>query len=124
MDVDSFAGDCNGGALRSALGVAEDEVLVGMSASLSATWKQHAVFVEMAARLAETFPRVRFVAFGSEPRRTGRRVYDRTWRYYQGLQEQVQRLGEAGRRHTAAHYSLEQHVRQMARLLQGVAVVT
>lgn len=93
VELDSFAGEIKGNELRETLGVATDEVLIAMSASLSAVWKQHGVFIEMAALLADRFPHVRFAAFGPEPKQTGRRLYDGPWYYYQKLKSRVRTLG-------------------------------
>lgn len=93
VDVTSFGQEARGGALRQSLGVTDEQFLIGMAASLSSTWKQHSVFIEMAARLVDRFPQIRFAAFGPEPQRHRNPAYNQPWRYYQGLRAQVTRLG-------------------------------
>ncbi|MDL1894828.1 glycosyltransferase family 4 protein [Anaerolineae bacterium CFX7] len=93
VNVASFCQEPKGRVLRRELGVPDDALVVGMAASLSSVWKQHSVFIEMAARLADHFPHLWFVAFGPEPRRYRNPTYNQPWRYYQGLKDQVTRLG-------------------------------
>ena len=76
-----------GGPLRDELGIGSEEVLVGMVANVAATMKRHGLFIEVAARLADAWPRARFVLFGADARR-GR--LDRTAsRYAAGLRDRV-----------------------------------
>ena len=50
--------------LRQHLGIAEDGLLVGMVASLGAFWKQHEVFLRMAALLKDRFPKSSLATLG------------------------------------------------------------
>jgi glycosyltransferase involved in cell wall biosynthesis len=93
VDTARFRGDLKGRDLRLALGVKDDEVLVGMAASLSSTWKKHSLFIEMAADLAPKFPHVRFAMFGPEPKRQANSMYNQPWSYFEGLKQQTDRLG-------------------------------
>lgn len=88
-----FEKESNGLALRETLGIQPGQFVVGMAASLSSVWKEHAVFIEMAALLADEFPKMVFAAFGSEPKKHRNPAYNQPWRYYQGLQQHVRRLG-------------------------------
>jgi glycosyltransferase involved in cell wall biosynthesis len=88
IDLELFADEKKGVHLRRRLHVASDEWLVGMIASLGAEWKRHEIFIEMAARLKERVPKVRFVHFGKIPDPS---TYH--WEYYQHLCELVHRLG-------------------------------
>lgn len=87
-----YAGNANGLALRETLGVREDCCVVGMSASLASTWKQHNLFIEMAALLAPVFPNVVFVVFGAEPKKHRNPVYNRPWHYFCALKARVAHL--------------------------------
>ena len=97
VNLQSFAGDLNGKELRQSLGASDNELLVGMVASLSSIWKKHAIFIEMASHLAAQSPHVRFAVFGAEPEQHANSAYNRPWEYYQSLKQQVHRLG-LGRR--------------------------
>ena len=93
VEIERFRNHQRGTALRQQLGMGEDEVLIGMVAALSATWKQHRYFVEMAAQLASRYPQARFAAFGTPPPRKRNPLYRRTWYHFQQLQQQVQEAG-------------------------------
>lgn len=70
--------------LRERLGLAEDQLLVGMVASLASTWKQHEVFIEMAGLLASREPNARFLLIG--PQASAKRwPHDLAYRYQKGL---------------------------------------
>jgi glycosyltransferase involved in cell wall biosynthesis len=91
--LSDFQSGETGEALRTKLGIAHDQFVVGMSASLSATWKQHDVFIEMAGLLANRLTGIAFVAFGPEPRPYANSIYNRPWHYYRTLRQQVSALG-------------------------------
>jgi len=75
--------------LRRSLGLETRHQLIGMVASLTAAWKQHELFIDMAALLKENYPLARFAAFGPEPRNTGSWLYNSSWNHYQRLRQQV-----------------------------------
>lgn len=89
VNLSDFQGSLGGQALREKLGIQNNQFVVAMSASLSSTWKQHAVFIEMASLLAPRYPETVFVAFGPEPQKHNNPVYNRPWEYYQGLKRNV-----------------------------------
>lgn len=93
VNLADFDGAHRGAALREKLGIGSDVFLVGMSASLSATWKRHDVFIKMAALLAERFPQMIFVVFGAQPQRYRNPAYNRPWDYYASLQALVKTFG-------------------------------
>lgn len=97
VDVEAYRGELNGHEVRQRLGVARDEILVGMTAALSATWKQHQLFVDAAVLAAQRCPRLRFVAFGNPPVKTGRTLYDGPWHYHENLRARVGELGLSDR---------------------------
>ena len=97
VNTNKFTGNLNGRELRQSLGVSDKEILIGMVASLSSTWKRHDLFIEMASLLTVRFPNVRFAIFGPEPERHVNSVYNQQWDYYQGLQRQVYQHGLDGR---------------------------
>lgn len=90
--LSDFEGNLRGKELRQHLGVADNECLIGMSASLSSVWKQHHLFIQMASILARANLNVRFVAFGPEPVQHRNPIYNRPWEYYQSLRYEVDRL--------------------------------
>lgn len=70
--------------LRAKLGLRDDQMLVGMVASLASMWKQHEVFIEMAGLLAAREPNVHFLLIG--PRPTAKRwPHDLAYRYNKRL---------------------------------------
>lgn len=83
VDHNKFTGCLNGRELRHRLGISDEELLIGMVASLSSTWKRHALYIEMASVLARRFPNVRFAIFGPEPNRHVNSAYNQAWDYYQ-----------------------------------------
>lgn len=93
VNLADFDGVQRGAALREKLGIRPDQFVVGMSASLSATWKRHDVFIEMAALLAKRFPQMVFVVFGAQPQRYSNPAYNRPWQYYQSLRAMIQTSG-------------------------------
>lgn len=93
VNLSAFDHPGAGAALRETLGIPQNRFLVGMSASLSSTWKRHEVFIKMAALLAARYPEMIFVVFGSQPRRYNNPAYNRPWQYYRSLQGQVKTLG-------------------------------
>ena len=76
--------------LRERLHLRPEEKLVGMVASLSSTWKEHDVFIDMAGQLAGRFA-VHFALIGPFPRQ-GRWPHDLLWKYFLGLRRQAERL--------------------------------
>lgn len=93
VDPAFFEGDLDGQGLREKLGIKKEQIVVGMSASLASTWKQHDVFIEMAALLAPTYPDAVFVVFGAEPKKHRNPVYNRPWHYFRTLKVRVTDLG-------------------------------
>lgn len=93
VNLADFQGDLGGLALRQKIGVSNDKFVVAMAASLSSTWKRHGIFIEMASLLARQFPDLFFVAFGPEPQKHKNPIYNRPWKYYQGLKEKVGAMG-------------------------------
>lgn len=92
VELDDFHLPDSGLSLRAKLGISPDQFLVGMSASLSSTWKRHDLFIEMASLVAACLPNVSFVVFGSTPRQYRNPAYNRPWRYYQSLQAKVKTI--------------------------------
>lgn len=93
VEVERFRDHRRGLALRQQLGISPDELLIGMVAALSATWKQHRYFMEMATLLADRYPQACFAAFGTPPVRKRNPAYRRPWDYFQQLQQQVHQAG-------------------------------
>ncbi|MGC1375512.1 MAG: glycosyltransferase family 4 protein [Anaerolineales bacterium] len=89
VDLADFQSVGRGLALRASLGIPAACFLVGMSASLSARWKQHGLFIKMASLLSVRFPEMRFVIFGSTPCKYVNPAYNYPWNYYQTLIAQV-----------------------------------
>jgi glycosyltransferase involved in cell wall biosynthesis len=67
LDLRDFHQPADGKTLRTLLHIQDDEFLVGLIASINASWKKHEIFIQMAALLKETLPKVRFVHFGHIP---------------------------------------------------------
>ena len=67
LDITPFQINNSGKALRRQLGFMDDDLVVGMVASLGAQWKQHDLFIEMASILNKQIPNVKFVHFGAIP---------------------------------------------------------
>ena len=88
VDLELFRNSAKGISLRQHLGIAEDGLLVGMVASLGAFWKQHEVFLRMAALLKDRFPKVQFGHFGPVPNPS---TYH--GRYHQHLCRLIEELG-------------------------------
>jgi glycosyltransferase involved in cell wall biosynthesis len=93
VNLPAFQARLGGPSLREELGIQRDRFVVALSASLSSTWKQHDVFIEMASLLAARYPETIFVAFGSEPQKYKNPIYNRPWHYYQGLKRRVVEKG-------------------------------
>ncbi len=93
VDLADFQSTHSGPALREKLDIPPNQFLVGMSASVSATWKRHDLFIEMAALLAVRLPDISFVIFGSQPQQYNNPAYNRPWYYHQSLQSRVKGLG-------------------------------
>ncbi|MFQ5923492.1 MAG: glycosyltransferase family 4 protein [Anaerolineales bacterium] len=96
VNLHEYAGNLRGEELRRKLTVRDHHRLIGMVASLSSTWKQHQLFIQMAGLLAGRYPELRFVVFGREPKLHRNPTYNRPWEYYQNLKREVQqrRLGD------------------------------
>lgn len=79
IDVKPYQKENTGMVLRRHLGFKDDELVVGMVASLGAQWKQHDLFIEMASILNKQIPNVKFVHFGAIPHlaSNNRPYYDR-----------------------------------------------
>jgi len=73
---------CN---LRASLGLAANQRLVGMVASLTSTWKRHEVFVRTVHFLTRELPEAQFVVIGAKPSPTARWPYDLPLRYYRAI---------------------------------------
>lgn len=82
--------------LRQRLGVADNELLVGMVASLSSIWKEHDVFIRTAGRLASSYPNARFIMIGPRPRQVSW-PHDSTWKYCENLLELAKDVVPPGR---------------------------
>ena len=67
VDPSDFDPTVDGKRLRRCLGIKDDELLVGLIASIGAVWKKHEIFIHMAAILKEILPQVRFIHFGHIP---------------------------------------------------------
>ena len=67
LDLSDFESPIDGKPLRRRLGVQDDELLIGLIASIGPAWKKHEVFIQMAAILKELLPHVRFIHFGHIP---------------------------------------------------------
>lgn len=92
VDLGQFNSD-HGAELRKQLGVQPNQLLIGMAADLGAVWKQHRLFFDMAARITNQFPEIRFGVFGRPPSRQSNPAYNRPWSYYQELHQYVHELG-------------------------------
>ena len=73
-------------ALRGQLGLKPGQLLVGMVASLTSTWKRHDVYVKMVGLLARRMPNVQFITIGPRPSPAQRWPYDRPRRHYEALE--------------------------------------
>ena len=89
VDLARFAPEATGQAIRQNLAVPDNGLLVAMCASLTATWKQHDLFIAMAAKLAPQLPEARFAFFGHVPAEPQSGFYRQGWDYYQRLRQQV-----------------------------------
>ena len=78
---------------RQSLGVPEGSFVVGMVASLTAVWKNHMLFVEMAKVLTEKRQDIHFMIFGREPRRFKNPAYNRPYANFQKIRNRVELLG-------------------------------
>ncbi|MBL7860704.1 MAG: glycosyltransferase family 4 protein [Cyclobacteriaceae bacterium] len=70
---------------RRKLGLERDDLLIAKIASLSSIWKQHELFLKIAALLKDKYPHVKFALFGPEPKKYANPVYNTPWNYYQAL---------------------------------------
>lgn len=80
-------------ALRQKLGISDTDIMAAMIASLSSTWKNHQLVLQIAASLQFQYPQLKFAAFGPLPKKTKRKWYNQAWEYYQGLKRIEQELG-------------------------------
>ncbi len=71
--------------LRQHLGISDDELLVGMVASMVSVWKGHDVFIKMAALLKKRYPQARFMIIGDKPNPKARWPNNLTLKYYHDL---------------------------------------
>ncbi len=94
VPLHGFFPGCGGGALRRELGLAPDQILVGIVGNFSPL-KRHEVFLGAAARLASAPERVRFLVVGGEVFREnhGREAALRAEASRLGLGERVRFLG-------------------------------
>ena len=83
--------------LRETLGVADDQPLIGMVASMTSTWKRHEVFIRMAGLLAEKHPTAQFIIAGPKPSPKARWPYDLNRRYYESLERLASEVVPEGR---------------------------
>ena len=77
---------CSSRNLRRQFGLAPDQYLVGMVASLTSAWKRHDVYVKMVGLLADRLPRAQFIAIGPRPSPTKRWPHDVPRRRYEALE--------------------------------------
>lgn len=97
IDVPAFSDPRGGAQLRALLGIARDEIVVGMVAGLSSTWKRHDLFVEMAARLAREAPKARFVLFGDLPEPNKKWLYRSSHEHARAIRDMVTERGISDR---------------------------
>lgn len=97
VDIERFSNSEAGKALRASLRIAENHVLVGMVAALTSTWKQHDLFVKMAARLRTKTPEARFVVFGHIPQKPTKWLYNSSYEYAMHIQRLVAEHGLSDR---------------------------
>jgi glycosyltransferase involved in cell wall biosynthesis len=91
--LNHYAGDLKGVVLRHEFGILDGQLLIGMVASPSSIWKEHDVFIEMAAHLISRHSNLRFVVFGTEPQKMKNPAYNGPWKYFQTLKKRVSELG-------------------------------
>lgn len=91
-------------SLREKLNLTEDQLLVGMVASLTSTWKRHDVFIRMAGILAAAYPDAHFLIIGTKPSPKARFPYDVNRRYYENLEHLAQQTVPAGRLTLMDHF--------------------
>lgn len=93
IDVPQFSESKTMPDLRQSLGIAQDEVAVGMVAGLTSTWKRHDLFVELAGRLSKRTPKARFVVFGDVPGKASSWLYGSSNQYSHSILDEVNRRG-------------------------------
>ena len=93
VDVTRYGSSSGVADYRSRLGIAHDQILVAMAASLRSTWKRHELFLAVAAELAPRLPDVRFAIFGSPPVRYWNPAHNDAWHRYCRMRERVQVSG-------------------------------
>jgi len=93
VDITVYQGNLGGCELRQKLGIRKEEILIGMIASLSAIWKQHALFVQTVGLLNEKFSNLRFAFFGPLPTEHRNPAYNNSWKYYQRIKRLVHQSG-------------------------------
>ena len=84
VDLEHY-GSSQSRRLRDEVGVKQNELLVGMVASMTSTWKRHDVFIRAVGLLAKKAPNCHFVVIGPMPSGSARWPHDRPRRWYEGL---------------------------------------
>lgn len=90
--LNNYAGNLRGEELRKKIGITGDQILIGMVASPSSTWKEHIVFIDMAAHLVAMHTNLAFVIFGAQPREMKNLAYNHPWNYFLALQNRISEL--------------------------------
>lgn len=93
IDLNSYSIIKNRNQLRKKLGITEGEVLVGMVASLSSTWKNHQLVIHAAQLLKSEHSNIKFAAFGPIPEKQKNEAYNTPYYYFESLKKQVAELG-------------------------------
>lgn len=91
--------------LRSQLNIQQGNYLVGMVASFVSVWKQHDLFIEMAAIVAKKNPHTYFVLIGRKPNPNAHWPYDIARRYYKQMEKLAEQKIEKNRWTFLSHHS-------------------
>lgn len=91
--------------LRTQLNLPNGHHLVGMVASFVSRWKQHDLFIEMAAIVAQQYPNVHFVIIGGKPSPNARWPYDLSRSYYQHIEQLAHQKVEKERLTFLSHHT-------------------
>ncbi|MBX3084414.1 MAG: glycosyltransferase family 4 protein [Anaerolineae bacterium] len=94
VDADLFGHIEAGRDLRKSLNIGQDQLLIGMVAGPTSTWKRHDLFIKAAALLQAQAPNVRFAIFGTIPHQS-RWLYNTSYDYALSLQKLVADCGLA-----------------------------